>query len=150
MGYFGQARTYRMRAIFSQDTFGNCVFGKNTEADMFTFRYGAPVPRTKGKWAVTPGMCCRRHGAWAKRIIYFTWRGRQMARRYTPYDGSPKAYLVPWSQKLADAMAIWKNLSVEAKARLYADALRTRQAKQSGHYFVKLYIKDDPRWMDYV
>ena len=95
-------------------------------------------------------MSVRRHGAWAKRVIFYTWRGRQMLRRMTPYDASPKNHLVPWSLKLMESSFLWSTLTDEAKQRLNADAKRTRQATQGHNYFTKLYIKNDPKWLTYV
>ena len=73
-----------------------------------------------------------------------------MVRRYTPNDGAAKEYLVPSMLKLMESSFLYSILTDEAKTRLKADAKRTRQATQGHNYFTKLYIKDDPRWMDYV
>lgn len=92
----------------------------------------------------------RLSGEWAKRIIYRVRRGYQQVARYTPYMGSPKAHLVPWAIKLSEASFLWSTLTDEAKARLDVYAKRTGKYTQGANYFRALYMKDDPRWMDYV
>ena len=150
LGHFGNTRWYPQQAIFGTRPFGGEIPGKNTENDVFAFRYGAPVPRATGPWPVTPQMGCRARGAWAKRIIFYTRRGYQVIRRYTPNDGMAKECLVPSMLKLMESSFLYSILTDENKALLAADAKRTRQATQGHNYFTKLYIKDDPRWMNYV
>ena len=150
LGHFGNTRWYPQQAIFGTRAFGGEIPGKNTENDVFAFRYGARVPRAKGPWPVTPQMGNRTHGVWAKRIIFYTRRGFQMVRRARPMDLCAHEYLVPSMLKLMESSFLYSILTDENKARLSADAKRTRQATQGHNYFTKLYIEDDPRWMDYV
>ena len=120
------------------------------ENEILRFIDGAPVPRATGPWARTPLMTMMAHGAKAKRFVFRVWRGERQVTRYTPYMSSPKNYLAPWAVKLTEAMTRWKALSDSGKAKVDADAKRTRGATMGHTYFVKLYIKDDPRWMKYV
>lgn len=150
MGSFGNARTYPQKAIFGARSFGSQVCGLDIEEEIFKYRFGAPVPREKGPWPVTPDMGARFRGAWAKRIIFYTRGGQQRTMRYSPYHGSAKEHLVPWQLKLMEASFLWSLLDDETKARLAADAKSTGQATQGHNFFTKLYIKDDPRWMDYM
>ena len=101
-------------------------------------------------WPVTSFMSVRHRGAWAKRIIFYNRGGQQRSMRYSPYHASAKEHLVPWQLKLMESSFLWSLLTDEAKARLSADAKRTRQATQGHNYFTKLYINDDPRWQNYV
>jgi len=160
-GYFGNARTYHQQSIFGLRAFGTEIPGKNTENDVFQLHCGSPTPKTlyykKGEWRlspspwpVTPNMSVQLHGPWAKRIIHCVKYGKPHRRRYTPYDSSAKETIVPWQLKLMESSFLWSCLTDENKARLNADAKRTQQATQGHNYFVKLYIKDDPRWLDYV
>jgi len=159
--HFGNTRFYSYQAIFGTRPFGGEIPGKNTENDVFAFRYGSPNPKTPyykngawktstSPWPVTPLMSCRARGSWAKRIIFYTRRGYQVVRRYTPNDSAAKECLVPSMLKLMESSFLYSILTDENKARLAADAKRTRQATQGHNYFTRLYIKDDPRWMDYV
>mgnify|MGYP001370442268 CR=1 FL=1 len=150
LAQFGRQRRYSYQAIFGTRPFGGEIPGKNQENDMLSFIYGSPNPRATGPWAVTPFMTCRISNAWARRVIFYIWRGRQMVRRMTPYDASAKDNLVPWQIRLEEGAALWHTLTPSARARLHADAMRTRQAKQAYNYWSKLYIKDDPRWRNYV
>ena len=149
-GHFGQTRFYNQTAIFGTRAFGSQACGKNTEDDLFTFRYGAPVPRKTGPWPLTPWMSIRHNGPWAKRIVFYTWRNRPMVKRYTPYAGSPKESIAHIQLKLMESSFLWSILTDENKARLNADAKRTGAATQGHNYFTKLYINDDPHWQDYV
>jgi hypothetical protein len=161
MGCFGNTRWYPQQAIFGTRAFGYEIPGKNTESDVFAFRYGAYNPKTPHRkagawvtsaspWPATSDVGCRVTGVWAKRIIFYTRRGYQVARRYTPYDSMAKECLVPSMLKLMESSFLYSILTDENKARLTADAKRTRQATQGHNYFTKLYIQDDPRWQDYV
>lgn len=147
---FGNTRWYPQQAIFGTRPFGWEIPGKNTESDVFAFRYGAQVPRAKGPWPVTPLMGIRAQGVWAKRIIFYTRRGFQVVRRLTPAMSAAKDWLVPTQLKFEEAARIWMTLSAEAKARAKADAKSTRLACRGNVYFTKLFIKDDPRWRNYV
>lgn len=149
-GYFGNARSYPQQAIFGARAFGGEIAGLNIEAEIFNFRYGAPVPRATGLWPTTPTLSIRRSGPWAKRLIFCRRRGYQIVRRYTPADGAPKECLVPSMLRFIDALALWKTLTNEAKCRLHDDALTRKQAHRAHTYFTKLYIENDPRWHDYV
>lgn len=150
LSYFGQARQYPQQAIFGLRPFGGEIPGWNTEDQIFRFLRGAPTPRKTGPWPFTPLMSMRARGTWGKRVIYYQRRGRQNMRRYTPYDGSAKEHLEPWINPFMEAAFLWTILTDENKKRLHADAMRTRQASQGKNYFTKLYIKNDPRWIDYV
>ena len=161
MAHFGNTRWYPQQAIFGTRPFGWEIPGKNTENDVFQFIYGSKNPKkpyckngewrtSTSSWPVTPQMSMRARGVWAKRVIYYTHGGRQMVRRATPYHMSAKNHLVPWVNKLVESSALWSALSQAAKAQLTADAKRTRQATQGHNYFTKLYIKNDPRWRNYV
>ena len=148
--YFGRHRSYNQFAVFGIRTFGTQIPGKTTEDDMFAFVYGAQLPAYPRRRPVTPAMCIRLRGPWARRVIYYLWRGQQRVRRYSPNDSAAKECLVPSMLKLMESSFLWSILTDENKARLAADAKRTRQATQGHNYFTKLYIRDDPRWMNYV
>ena len=161
LSYFGNTKTYAQRAIFGEGLFGAEIPGKNTEDDVFTFRFGSPNPKTPyykhgafhlsaSPWPVTPFLCVRQRGAWAKRIIFYSKGGRPLTMRYSPYHASAKEHLVPWQLKLMESSFLYSILTDEAKAQLKADAARTRQATQGHNYFTKLYIANDSRWQDYV
>jgi len=147
---FGNARTYNQQAIFGIRPFGAEIPGKNLEDEILTFIDGAPVPRKTGKWARTPLMTIVARGGKAKRFIFYKWRNRRCCRRYTQDTSAPKDYLAPWALKLMESSFLWSILTDENKQRLVDDAKRTGQATQGHNYFTKLYIKDDPRWMNYV
>jgi len=160
-GYFGNTRTYPQQAIFGTRPFGWEIPGKNTEDDVFQFIYGSKNPKTpyryKGAWKtstspwpVTPSMCVRHRGSWAKRVVFYVWRGKQMVRRYRPYDGAPKDHLVPFQAKLIDATSRWQLLSAEGKRQLNSEAARLGLHYAGYHYFTKLYIEDNPKWSIYV
>lgn len=150
LGLFGNARTYPQQSLFGSDIFGNMVPGKNTEDDVFTFIHGAPVPREKGPWAVTSDMSARVQGSWAKRVIYQIRKGKQVARRYTPYDGSPKTYLVQYQPKFNTAITLWKALSPGQKQRLNSDASRLGLRYSGYNYFISLYLLSNPKWVTYI
>jgi len=150
MGYFGQTRTYPQRAIFGQDSFGSCVFGKNTETDVFQFRHGAPDVRTPRRLAKSPFFTYRKRGAWAKRIIYQVVNGKQRMRRYTPWDGSPKAHLVPFMPKFAEAVATWKTFPTETKTALNARASKLGKKHSGYNFWISLWLKDKPERLKYL
>lgn len=147
---FGNARTYSQQAIFGTRAFGGEIPGKNCEDDILMFIDGPPVPRATGPWGRAPLMSIRARGAKAKRFVFRIWRNRRQVARYTPDMSAPKDYLVPWADKLAAAMAIWRDLSPATKRRLQIDAVRLKKSKMGHNFFVQMYIKNDTRWMDYV
>ena len=149
-GHFGSVRTYLQQAIFGTRRFGDEIPGVNTENEILGFVFGAPVPRATGPWPRTPLMSCRARGGWAKRVIHSVYHGHPKARRFTPYEASAKESLVPSMLRLMAAAALWHTLTDEAKARLTVDARQRKGACQAYNYFCKLYIKNDPRYLDYV
>ena len=150
LGYYGNARTYPQQAIYGARAYGGEIPGKNQEADMLAFVYGARISRKKGPWPITPYMDTRTTGAWAKRVIFYTWRGQQMARRYTQYDGSPKNHFVPTMLKLIEANVTWHTVGPEIKRRLDSDASRLGLRYSGYNYYIKLFIQDSPRLQLYV
>lgn len=150
MGHFGNTRWYSQTAIFGTRPFGTEIPGKNTEEDVFQFRYGSPVPRAKGPWPITPDMSLLLRGPWAKRIVHYVRLGKPQLKRYRPQDSTSKQYIEPFQLKLMESSFLWSCLTDESKARLEADAKRTGQATQGHNYFTKLYIQDNPKWLDYV
>jgi hypothetical protein len=150
MGTFGAAKAYPQRAVFGAGTFGSQIPGKNEEDDMFPFIFGAPTPREKGPWAETPFMNPQVRGRWIKRAVFYTWRGRQMVRRYRPYDGMPKDHLATWSIKLRSAVLAWQSLTAASKVVLNAEASRLGLRYSGYNYFISLYVKDDPKWQAYT
>jgi len=146
LGVFGAARTYPQKAVYGQARFGNDVVGLDQEEAMLPFIQGAPIPREKGPWPVSPFMNDRARGAWAKRAIFQTVGGLQKVRRYTPWDGSPKAHLTPFQPKLREAVALWHLLDIGTKRILNAEASRLGLRCSGYNYFIKLYLLDDPEW----
>ena len=150
MGHFGQARTYPQRAIFGQDSFGGCVFGMNTEAEVFKFRHGTQDVRTPRRLAAAPFLSHRKRGAWAKRIIYQVVHSKQRMRRYTPYDGSPKAHLVPFMPKFQEAVATWKTFPDDTKTALNARASKLGKKHSGYNFWISLWMKDKPERLKYL
>ena len=161
LGYFGNRRTYPQQAIFGIRPFGTEIPGKNTENDVFQFIYGSKNLKTPYRkdsswvtsttpWPVTSDMSARCRGNWAKRVIFFTRNGRQVIRRYTPYDGSPKNNLVPWAVRLTDGVALWHLRDLGTRRILNAEASRLGLKMSGYNYFLRLYIKDNPKWGTYV
>ncbi len=159
--FFGRFRLYPQQGIFGLRPFGAEITGFNTEDEIFRFRYGSPNAKSRywengfwhtssSPWPATPLLSAGVRGPWNKRIIFYSSHGKPALMRYSPYHGSAKQVIVPWQLKLMEAAFMYSILTDVNKARLKADALRTRQATQGGNYFKKLYILDDPRWMDYV
>ena len=149
MGSFGAARAYRQRGVWGTGAFGSQVPGKNEEDDMLPFIFGAPAPRDTGPWAETPFMNPQCRGRCIKRAVFYVSRGRQMVRRYRPYDGMPKDHLATWSTKLAAAVIAWRSLTAASKVDLNAEASRLGLRYSGYNYFISLYIKDDPKWQAY-
>jgi len=150
MGAFGSALAYPQRAVFGAGVFGGEIPGKNEEDDMSPFVFGAPAPRLKGPWAETPFMNPVVRGRWIKRAVFYTWRGRQMVRRYRPYDGMPKDHLTPWAVKLASSVAAWRSLTAASKVALDSEASRLGLRYSGYNYFISLYLKDNPKWQAFI
>lgn len=161
LAHFGNTRWYPQQAIFGTRPFGWEIPGKNTENDVFAFIYGSQNPKTPhrkdgewvtspGAWPVTPQMSARAEGVWAKRVIFYTRSGQQMVRRYTPRDSSAKEHLMPWQLKFMEAAFIWSLFDDETKQRVNAETARLGLQYHGREWFTKLYIKDDPRWLEYV
>jgi len=150
MGYWGRARTYPQQSIWGIRPFGREIPGKNTENDIFPFIYGLQNTGPQSRYAITSKMCIRTRGQWAKRVIYYIKWGRQHVRRYTPYDGSPKDHLAPYSLKLMEATFLWHLLDDETKRRLDSDASRLGLRLSGWNYFTKLYLDDNPKWQEYM
>jgi len=150
MASFGAARMYPQKAIFGIRTFGTQVAGLAIEDEVLEFIQGAPVPREKGPWPVTPSMSDRRRGHWGKRAVFFTRLGGQVIRRMTPYDAGPKAHLTQYWPKFREAVALWKTFDIGTKRILNAEASRLGLRCAGYNYFIGLYLKDDPEWQTFV
>lgn len=150
LSYFGQHRPYIQQAIFGTRPFGGQILDWSTEDQIFPMLLRMPGPGKIDRRPKTPLLSMQARGIWAKRVIYFTRMGRQNMRRYTPYDGSAKKHLEPWIQPFMEAAFLWTVLTDENKKRLTADAKRSGLASQGKNYLTKLYIQQNPKWMDYV
>lgn len=148
--YFGRHRSGNQFAVFGIRSFGTQIPGKVQEEDFARFLLGAPLPDHPNRRPITPMMSIRASGTWARRAIFRVYRGSQSVRRYSPSTGLQRENLVPSMLKLMEAAFLWSIMTDETKARCAADAKRTRLASQANNYFNKLYITDDPRWLDYV
>jgi len=150
MASFGEARMYPQRGVFGTGYFGGEVPGVCMEDEVLKFIEGAPVPRVKGPWPVTPDMGGRLKGHWGKRAIFYSRGGTQVIRRMTPYDASPKAHLTQFYPKYREAVALWKTFPVETKAQLNARAAALGKRCSGFNHWIALWIKDKPERLKYL
>ena len=150
LAYFGNARSYPQKAIFGIRPLGSQIAGLDVEEEMFAWRYGVPIPRSTGPWPVTPFADIRVQGKWAKRIIYYTWRGQQRIKRHSPQHSCASENIVPTMLKLMEASVIWHLFDDTTKRRLDSDASHLGLRYTGYNYFIKLYIQDNPKWETYV
>jgi len=150
MATFGAARMYPQRGVFGAGVFGGEIPGVSTEDEVLEFIQGAPVPRLKGPWPVTPDMTDRLRGHWGKRAIFQMKDGTQVVRRMTPYEAGPKDHLTQYWPKLREAVALWKTFDVDTKRILNAEASMLGLRCAGYNYFISLYIKDNPKWQAYA
>jgi hypothetical protein len=150
MASFGAARLYPQRGVFGTGYFGGEISGVCTEDEVLNFIQGAPVPRVKGPWPVTPDMSDRLRGHWGTRAIFQTRGGEQVIRRMTPYVAAPKDHLTPFWPKFREAVALWKTFPIETRTQLNARASRLGLRYSGYNYFISLYIKDDPARLQYL
>lgn len=158
---WGKTRWYYQQAIWGARPFGGEIPGKNQDDDVAAFIRGSKNPKSpyfyKGSWhtsaspwPVTPQMSARARGRWADRVIYYTKGGKQFIRRATPYHLAAKDYLVPWQLKFMEAAFVYSLFDDATKNVINADAKKINFKGHGREYFTKLYMKDDPRWQDYV
>lgn len=148
--YFGRHRSYAQFALFGIRAFGGQLPGKSNEDDMYQFLRGTQLPDHPNRRPVTPFMCIKARGTWARRAIFTTFRGTQSVRRYGPSVGLQRENLVPSMLKLMEARFIWSLFDDETKRRLDRDADQAGLRCKGYAYFTKLYIQNNPRWQEYV
>jgi len=150
MASFGAARMYRQRGVFGTGYFGGEIPGVCMENEVFKFIHGAPIPRVKGPWPVTPDMSDRLRGHWGKRAIFQTRAGEQVIRRMTPYMAGPKDYLTPYWPKFREAVALWKSFDVGTKRILNAEASMLGKKYSGYNLWISFWIKDNPERLQYL
>jgi hypothetical protein len=150
LSVYGDGPKYPQYAVYGMRTFGTQVCGLDIDAEMFALQEGAPDIRIPRRLADTPFMTHRKRGAWTNRIIYQVVHGKQRRRRYTPYDGSPKAYLTPFQPKFAEAVALWKTFPSETKALLNARSSKLGFKYSGYNYWISLWLQDKPARLKYL
>ena len=147
---FGDGPKYPQYAVFGKRAFGGQVPGVDIDVEMFALQQGAPDVRIPRRLADSPFMVHRKRVKWTNRIIYQVVHGQQRRRRYSPYDGSPKAHLTQFWPKFSEAFTLWKTFPEETKAALDSRASKLCLKCTGRNYWTKLWIQDKPERLKYL
>lgn len=147
---FGDGFKYPTDNLLSPATFGGMFGNSDIEARMFSFLKGPIDIRTPRRFAIAPFHDIRLHGKWINRVVFSVRKGTQQIRRYTPYMGSPKPYLVPYMDKFAEAVALWQSFPDSTKTALNSRAAKEGRKYAGNNLWISLWLKDHPTRFDYL